>query len=71
MWEFEATEEFGRRAKQFEKKHRKELVAVLTNLDAVQKALLEGANPKGLPFGFLHIEQRGVIAIDQKRGGPA
>jgi hypothetical protein len=43
--------------------------AVLANLDIVQKALRLGANPQKLPFGFIHIEQRGVIAIDQKGGG--
>lgn len=69
MWDFESTDEFTHRYKRYEKKHQRELLAVLANLDVVQKALRQGANPQKLPCGFLHIEQRGVIAIDQKGGG--
>jgi hypothetical protein len=69
MWDLEPTDEFSRRYKRYEKKHPRELKAVLSNLDVVQKSLREGANPQKLPFGFIHIEQRGVVAIDQKGGG--
>lgn len=71
MWNFEQNEEFGRRYKRYEKKHPRELKAILSNLNVVQKALCEGANPQRLPFGFIHIEQRGVLAVDQKGGGKA
>jgi hypothetical protein len=69
MWELEPTDEFARRFKRYEKKHPRELKAVLANLEVIQESLQSGTNPQKLPFGFIHIEQRGVIAIDQKRGG--
>ncbi len=69
MWDFDRTAEFDRSYRRYEKKHPRELKAVLTNLNRVQKVLRDGANPQKLPFGFIHIEQRGVIAIDQKGGG--
>lgn len=69
MWDLEPTDEFERRAKRFSKNYPRELRAVLANLDLLQKALREGANPLQLPFGFIHGEQRGVVAIDQKGGG--
>lgn len=71
MWDLEPSEEFRRRVKRFTKDHPRELKACLDNLDTVQGALREGANPQKLPFGFLHIEQHGVLALDQKGGGKA
>ena len=69
MWDFEPTEEFGRRVKRFKKDNPRELNAATVNLRKLQRALQEGANPLNLPFGFIHREQRGVLAIDQKGGG--
>ncbi|MDE2106402.1 MAG: hypothetical protein KGL39_54810 [Patescibacteria group bacterium] len=69
MWDLEPTDEFNRRAKRFSKKHSRELKAVLTNLARVQTALREGASPQRLPFGFVHGEQAGVLALDQRGGG--
>ena len=69
MWDIERTDEFERRFKRYEKKHPRELTAVLANLNRLQAGLRAGANPRNLPFGFLHREQRGVLAVDQKGGG--
>jgi hypothetical protein len=69
MWDYEPTDEFSRRVKRFAKDHPRELTAVMTNLDRVQKSLREGANPFHLPLGCIHGEQRGVLAVDQKGGG--
>lgn len=71
MWDLEPTEEFARRVKRFRKDYPRELVAVVDNLNRVQRSLREGANPLDLPFGFIHREARGVLAIDQKGGGKA
>jgi hypothetical protein len=68
MWDYEPDEMFDRRAKRYQKDHPRELQAVLTNLNILQKALQAGANPQKIPFGFIHVEQRGVVAIDQKGG---
>jgi hypothetical protein len=69
MWELEATEEFGRRQKRYEKKHPRELVAVLDNLDTYFKAIQSGLRPRQINFGFVHLEPNGAIAIDQRGGG--
>src|SRR5438128_2625541 len=69
VWDFEPTDEYGRRMKRLGKDRPRELKAVLDNLDTLQKALREENNPQRLPFGFIHIEPRGVVAIDQKGGG--
>lgn len=69
MWNFKPTSEFGRRFKRYEKNRPRELEAVLDNLGVVQENLLQGGNPQKLPYGFIHIEPRGVVAIDQKGGG--
>ncbi len=71
MWVLEPTDEFLRRRERFEKKHPRELLAVLDNLDTYFKALVAGAKPQQIRTGFLHPEPKGVMAIDQKGGGTA
>lgn len=69
MWTLQPTDEYQRRHKRYEKKHRRELQAVSDNLDTFLQSLNEGAKPHPLRFGFLHAEPHGVVAIDQKGGG--
>lgn len=69
MWDLEPDRQFNRQYKYYEKKHPRELTAVMSNLEVVQQALLEGADPQKLPYGFVHREPKGALAIDQKRGG--
>lgn len=69
MWDPESTDEFERRSKRYEKKHPRELKAVLANLAVIRASLQQGTNPQKLPFGFIHVEPHGVVAIDQKGGG--
>ncbi|MGL6073510.1 MAG: hypothetical protein ACRC8S_05030 [Fimbriiglobus sp.] len=66
MWEMRATDQYGRRLKQFSKKHRRELLAMLDNLDTYLKTLQSGVRPLQVQHGFLHTETHGAIAIDQK-----
>lgn len=70
MWNLEASDEYQRKHKWFEKKRPRELRAVLDNLDTYLKALCAGAKPAQIKFGFIHIEPNGILAIDQKGGGP-
>lgn len=57
--------------KWFSKKRPKELISVHDNLDTYLAALNSGTKPIQLTnLGFVHPEQRGVVAIDQKGGGP-
>lgn len=69
MWTLEPTEEYAARSRQYEKKHPLELTAVQVNLATYLAALEAGAKPLQIKFGFVHVEQCGVIAVDQKRGG--
>lgn len=73
MWKLRTTEVYERRLKHFAKKHGRELKAVLSNLDRFLGALNAGAPPLQAKkaFGFIHRETSGVVAIDQKGGGPS
>ena len=65
----EPTDEFRHRLKKGTKNYPRELEATLANLDRLQKALRNGANPLDIPLGCLHREQKGVLAVDQKGHG--
>jgi hypothetical protein len=69
MWKLEPTEECGRRFRYYEKKRPRELKAVLVNQATYLAALQAGNKPLQIKYGFVHVEQNGVIALDQKRGG--
>ena len=69
MWNVETTDDFERKQRQFEKKYRRELAAVLDNLQRYLDALNDGGRPETIKFGFVHNEPKGVKAIDQKGGG--
>ena len=69
MWAIRGTDEYEKRKKHYEKKHRRELMAVLDNLDTYHKTLNNGVKPKQAVFGFTHAEPCDVVAIDQKGGG--
>jgi hypothetical protein len=70
MWTLEPNSEWDRRRKQYEKKNSRELSAVLDNLDTFFKTLNCAVKPRDAKFGFIHPEPLGVLAIDQKGGGP-
>src|SRR5437868_793450 len=70
MWTLVRTPEWDRRRKNYEKKHQRELIAVLDNLDTFVRTLNHGVKPRDAKFGFIHPEPLGVLAIDQKGGGP-
>jgi hypothetical protein len=70
VWVIQTTPEYLARNKRYEKKHWRELAAVLDNLDTFLKTLQNGVKPRQVKFGFIHPEPQGVIAIDQKGGGP-
>jgi hypothetical protein len=72
MWVLEPNVVYEIRLKQYQKKHRRELLAVLDNLDTFFRALKAGMKPlqAKAAFGFTHRESSGAVAIDQKGGGP-
>src|SRR6476620_4149659 len=70
MWTLDPSDEYKKRHKWFAKKRKRELAAVLANLDLVHKALDRGLTINQLAtFGFVHHEPQDVLAIDQKGGG--
>lgn len=69
MWKLESTDDYERSLKWYAKKRRREMLAVLENLDGFFEALLAGAKPQQIKAGYIHPEPRGVLAIDQKGGG--
>jgi hypothetical protein len=69
MWNIVPSEQFERDRKFYEKKHKRELVAVLHNLGRYLEQLNQSKSARAVQAGFLHSEQKGVIAIDQKGGG--
>ena len=71
MWSVAPSDDYLRRHKRYEKKHSRELAAVLDNLDTFLTALREGAKVQQVKAGFLHPEPLGVLAIDHKGGGKA
>lgn len=71
MWAQKSTDDYLKRQKWYEKKRRRELLAVLDNADTVFQGLCEGIlTPEQVTrLGFVHTEPQGVLAIDQKGGG--
>ena len=72
MWTLEPTDEYARRFRKYEKdkKRRRELAAVLHNLDRYVAALNAGVKPlQLLGAGFVHDERQGVVAMGEEGGG--
>ncbi len=65
MWELMPSGKYIRRFREYEKKHREELLAILANLEDLRAALDSGARPALIQAGFLHREPMGVLAVDQ------
>ncbi len=61
--------EYEKGVRKWPKKHRRELMAMLNNLDTFLGTLNAGASVEQVKFGFIHAEPHGVLAIDQKGGG--
>jgi hypothetical protein len=70
MWQIEATQQWDRDRKWYEKKRPAELAAVLHNLKRYVLQLNAAPNPRAFNAGYIHHEPHGVVAIDQKCGGP-
>src|SRR4051812_580804 len=70
MWKLsEPTERFESRHRRYEKKHPRELEAVLNNSATYLAALQAGTNPLQVKFGFVRQEGQGVVRISQSGGG--
>jgi hypothetical protein len=67
-WMIALNEQCTRDIKRYEKKNPYEIRAVLLNLDKYQNALDSSAHPRLVNFGFMHMEPKGIVAIDQKGG---
>lgn len=69
MWEIKPTTQWAKDLKWYEKKHPRELAAVLDNLQRYIAQLQAAKHPRVVQAGFLHHEPHGVVAVDQKGGG--
>jgi hypothetical protein len=69
VWRLQPTAEYEKRVRRWPKRHRRELTAMLNNLDTLIGAQNGGAAIEQARFGFIHPEPHGVLAIDQKGGG--
>ena len=69
MWQVKPTDRWQKDHKHYSKKHARELAAVLNNLDRYLSLLEVLPNSKCAAAGYLHPEQGGVLAIDQRGGG--
>jgi hypothetical protein len=69
MWSIISTDTYERRLKKYHKKHPRELMAVLRNLNRFSDLLNTITNPQLIEAGYVHHEPQGVKAIDQKGGG--
>ena len=70
MWKLEPSSQWGKDAKFYEKKRPNEMAAVLRNVERFVKLLNVSRNSKSAQAGYLHKEPHGVVAVDQKGGGP-
>jgi hypothetical protein len=68
-WQLSATDEYERAYKHYEKKHPRELRAVLDNLERYLIALCICAHPQFIVAGYIHPEPKGVKALDQRGKG--
>jgi hypothetical protein len=71
MWEIKPTTQWAKDLKWYEKKLPRELAAVLDNLQRYFDQLQAAKHPRVVQAGYLHHEPHGVVAVDQKGGGPA
>lgn len=69
-WEIEGTQQWDKDRKWYEKKRPDELAGVLKNLKRYVSQLNSSPNPKAFTAGYMHHEPHGVVAIDQRGGGP-
>ena len=70
MWYLQPEADYEKRIKKWPKKHRRELKAMLDNLDTFHKALCQGMSLERVPFSFVHQDEpKGIMLIDQKGAG--
>ena len=69
MWKVTPTDLWEKNKKFYDKKHPRELAAVLNNLNRYLMLLNCSPNASAARAGYLHDEPLGVVAIDQKAGG--
>lgn len=70
MWIFEVDDDYERKYKKWKKKHRREMEAMLDNLDTFHMSLNQGMPlEQATCLGFVHDEPKGIIGIDQKGAG--
>lgn len=68
MWEIDYEDKYNTRANKYEKSNPVELEQVFYNLATYLDALNMCGHPRLIKRGFVHIEPKGIIGIDQSGG---
>lgn len=71
MWRVEASPQWTKDEKRYSKKHPREMEAMLNNVDRYMAQIQISKNARCVQAGYLHREPMGVVAVDQKGGGPS
>ena len=70
MWILELDADYGKKQKKLMKKHRREVKQMLKHFDFFHYSLNQGMSlEQAFCLGFVHVEPKGIIAIDQKGAG--
>lgn len=72
MWKLEAHPQFVKKLSKWPKKHRREITAMIDNLDTLFAALCQGTRVEQAKrqLGFVHGKYPcGIVSVDQRGGG--
>jgi GTP cyclohydrolase II len=67
-WNYQETSTFISAAKWYEKKKKKELIALLVSLDSFLNTLNEVEHIQKVTGKYIHKEPKGILAVDQTKG---
>lgn len=70
MWKLQPSTQFLKDRTWYDKKHPAELAAVLNNLQRFITLASAAPNSRAVQAGYLHTEGKGVLAVDERAGGP-
>jgi len=71
MWQLQPTDQYLKDLEWYGKKRPNELAAVLNNLGRYFLLLKSAKNAGCVQAGYIHTEGKGVLAVDERAGGPS
>ncbi len=70
VWKLQPSTQFLKDRTWYDKKHPAELAAVLNNLQRFITLASTTPNSRAVQAGYVHTEGKGVLAVDERAGGP-